>query len=44
MAVGGHVHAENHSQEVHIHPRIKASDESAARLTKVGPKAVERNS
>jgi hypothetical protein len=44
MAVGGHVHVENHSQEVHMHPRSKAFDESAARLTKVGPKAVERNS
>jgi len=43
MAVCGHVHAENHTLEVHIHTRIKAANEPTICLTKVDPKAVERN-
>jgi hypothetical protein len=43
MAVCGHVHAENQTREVHMHTRIKAANKPTIRLTKVGPKAVERN-
>ena len=43
MAVCGHVHAENHTREVHIHTCIKAANKPTIQLTKVGPKSVERN-
>ena len=43
MAIRVHVHAENHTREVHMHTCIKAADKPTTRLTKVGLKAVEWN-
>ena len=43
MAVRGHVDTENHTREVHVHPRVEAPHKAATTLTKVGTKAVEWN-
>jgi len=43
MAVGRHIHTQNDTREVHMHPRLKTPDESAAALTEVSAEAVERH-
>ena len=43
VAVGGHVHTENDSREVHVHTRIETADEAATTLTEVSAEAVERH-
>jgi hypothetical protein len=43
MTVRRHVNAEDHTREINVHTRIKAPHKSTPPLTKVSPKAVERN-
>ena len=41
MAVGRHIHTENNTREVHVHPRFEAPNETATPLTEVSTEAVE---
>ena len=43
MTVRGHVDTENHTSEVNVHARVKATHKAATTLTKVCTKAVEQN-
>jgi hypothetical protein len=43
VAVRGHIDTENHTREVHVHPRIKTPDKAATPLTEVSTEAVERH-
>jgi len=41
VAIGGHVHAQNNTLEVHVHTGIISAHETTPVLTQVCPKTVE---
>ena len=43
VAVGRHIHTENDTQEVNMHPHIETPNKAAATLTEVSTEAVERH-
>ena len=43
VAVGRHIHTENNTQEVNMHPHIETPNKAAATLTEVSTEAVERH-